>query len=99
MGYYINQLPNGHILPALGKIPMLEGVGAKVLPGTPVWPPPVGKAYIGIIDNFYFEAAWYPYSKEEFSRWKNRSPDDTRPVTWLIWNEELVKKLSGYKGN
>jgi hypothetical protein len=54
---------------------------------------PKGKSLICVIDNGSFEACAYCYSPSELKEFQSVS----RPRRWLLMEESLVKKLSGFK--
>jgi hypothetical protein len=93
MGYYINENSLGEPLPNIGKanILIMSNDASQILPPKEF---PTDYAIICVVDNGYFEAAGYCYSKEEYEEF--RSPDG-RPKRWLKMDIELAKKLSGYK--
>jgi len=87
MGYYINQNSKGENLPSSGKAKALVNDGAKIV--KPEFQPNL----ICVVENGFFDAAGYCYSKEEFIDFNY--PGDYRPKTWLT--HPLAKELSGYK--
>lgn len=55
----------------------------------------MGGAIICVVDNGPFEAAAYCYNIDEFRAFN--SPDDPRPKTWLlVENEDKVKELTRF---
>jgi len=53
---------------------------------------PKGKSLICVIDNGPFEACAYCYSPSELEEFQSAP----RPKRWLLMEENLVKKLSGF---
>jgi len=52
---------------------------------------PKGKTFVGVVSNGMFEACGIAYDSKEFDSFKD--PRDTRPLTCLLMDTELVKKL------
>lgn len=56
---------------------------------------PEGLALICIVDNGPFEAAALCHSAEEFDAFSD--PNDPRPRQWMLMDQAMAHKLSGYK--
>lgn len=79
MGHYINELPNGEILPAIGKADKLLSTieGTEELESVPQeWEEDI----VCVVSNGTFEAAAYAYNDAEL---KEFSRFDGRPKRWL----------------
>lgn len=78
MGKYINQLPDGTILTAHGKVDSLLKIpGAETIKD----PKEFQDNLVCIVDNGPFEAAAYAYDEEEMKRFLR---SDGRPKQWMI---------------
>jgi len=86
MGYYIDKTSKGTILPACDKADYLILDGAKEVKAE------FQPNLVCIVENGFFDAAGYAYSKNEFDQFND--PNDNRPKRWLIY--PLAGKLSGY---
>lgn len=93
MGYYI-QCANAkgkarEIMDTLGGIEVSPEEAEMILRED------IGGAIICVVDNGVFEAAAYCYRLDEFRQFTR--PDDDRPKTWLLVEDEAkVKQLTGY---
>lgn len=58
---------------------------------------PAGKGLVIAMDKGLFEAAGFIYDSAEFRRFTD--PSDPRPKSYYLMDLELVKNLTGYKGN
>lgn len=78
MGYYINELPNGELLPAKGKADKLLSTieGTKEIKTPQQWEEDI----VCVVDNGPFEAAAYAFSQNELNVFAN---PDGRPKRWL----------------
>lgn len=78
MGYYINELPNGTPLQALGKADALLTIeGAEEISQPSEWK----EGIVCVVNNGFFEGAGYCFSTDEL---KAFSYPDGRPKRWLI---------------
>lgn len=97
MGFYINDLPNGEPLPALGKAQALldAGIAEETEFVSRFADIPEDKAMIAVVDNGIFDAAGFVdttlYQQIEYER----RHEFTRPMTFLLMDRELAMKLSG----
>lgn len=88
MGYYIQG-------PTFGKADfIINEWGAKLIIGSPVWPPPTAKALICVVQNPFFDAAAYAFDEDEFAAFND--PGDPRPRKWLLMSEAKAKELTKY---
>jgi hypothetical protein len=94
MGYYINHLPNGTPLPAIGKADSLVRAGAKPILVPPAQMP-ANEALICVCSNGPFDAAAYAFSEAERDAFNE--PHDSRVKVWLTWDKATVHALTGYK--
>lgn len=78
MGYYINQLPNGEQLPALGKAEKLLSIeGAELIKQPSEWE----EGIVCVVNNNgLFEAAAYAYNEREMEAF---AYPDGRSKKWL----------------
>ena len=86
MGYYINKLATGRILPPKGKANALVNDGATIVDGSSFQPD-----LICVVENGYFEAAAFVYSQAEYDEF---ATDDGRPKVWLT--HPKAAELAGY---
>lgn len=87
MGYYINKLPDGRLLPAIGKATFLERfAGAERTDIS------FKENLVCVVDNGLFDAAGYAYDEREFL---DMARADGRKKIWLIVPD--AAKLSGYE--
>ena len=79
MGYYINALPSGEVLPAKGKADKLLTIpGARELDGTPQqWQ----ENLVCVVNNGLFEAAGHAFDAHEMDVF---AYPDGRPKRWLV---------------
>lgn len=88
MGYYINKLPNGEILPPNGKAKKLLSLieGTEEINQPEEWEEDI----VCVVENGLFDAAAYAYDENElrvFSRF------DGRPKRWLkVPNAKAIAK-------
>jgi hypothetical protein len=88
MGYYIDVV-KGQTLPPKSKVIWLMTIGEAKVAETPVKFQP---NLVCVVENAYFDAAGYAFSKEEMEAFLYPDP---RPKTWLIVPN--AAELSGYK--
>lgn len=79
MGYYIDRISNGEVLPSKGKLEGLLMDGAEELDGTPEFK----EDLVCVISNVYFDAAMYVYSKEEYDYITKE--DGYRSMSWVTY--------------
>lgn len=89
MGYYINDLPDGRILPVIGKALFLERFA-----GAQRTDPTFKENLVCVVDNGIFDAAGYAYDEEELEHFS--SPGDYRMKIWLVVpNADELAKSGG----
>ena len=93
MGYYIQcSAPTGKAREIIEK---LDGIEISAAEAEMIIREDIGGAVICVVDNGLFEAAAYCHSLREFQDFTR--PDDDRPKTWLLVNDEArVQQLTGY---
>ena len=90
MGYYLNKLENGELLPAKGKTEVLiKAKGAVKLAEPTIW----SEGIVCVIENAFFDGAAYIYSQSELDEFK--FDESGRKKTWLLVSNADV--LSGFK--
>lgn len=91
MGYYIDKVPSGLPLDALGKARALKQIpGAREIGQPIVWQ----ENLVCVIDNGNFEAAGYIYNQAELEGFLP-TPNDRRKRWWLTVPN--AAELAGYK--
>lgn len=93
MGYFIDQLPDGSVLPKLGKAELLlkHVEGSKIIEKPTEFAPDL----VCVVDNGPFEAAGYMYDPRELEYVLKSLENDKRPYVWLM--VPGAAQLSGYE--
>ena len=90
MGYYIDIISTGEVLPSVGKAEGLIMDGAEELEGTPEFQPDL----VCVVSNMFFDAAMYVHSQKEYDF--ITSEEGYRTKVWLVYPH--AAEMSGFTG-